>query len=103
MKEDFCVDMQKKYLKKLGALKNKYNVGQSIEDYVQKQFDVFKSFFPKLSDQELILAAISGLPEEIQLSMNEYKGVSTSVFKSFCKTLDQVMKARQDAADQNQD
>ena len=95
--------MQKVYLKKLGALKNKYKAGESIEDYVQGQFDVFRSFFPKLNDQELILAAISGLPEEIQLGMNEYKGVSTSVFKSFCKTMDQVLKANQNAADQNRD
>lgn len=99
VKEDFCADMQKAYLKKLSALKSKYKNGESIEVYVQGQFDVFKSFFPKLNDQELILLAISGLPGEIQLSMNEYKDVSTSVFKSFCKTLDQVMKVKQAASE----
>ena len=97
VKEDFCEDMQKQYLKRLSGLKIKFKSGDSIEEYVQGQFDVFKSFFPKLNDQELILAAISGLPEDIQLSMNEYKDVTASVFKNFCKTMDQVLKAKASA------
>lgn len=80
LKVDFVEIMQKRFAKKLGDLKKPYVNNESVEDYVQNQFALHKSFLPKMSDKELILLAIAGLPKTMILELIEYKDVKLSVF-----------------------
>ena len=92
LKEDFVEDMQNRFVEKLSQLKKKYVPDELVEKYVEEQCEVHKSFFPKLSEKELILAAMAGLPKEMQLELNEYKDVALSVFLNFCNYMDQAKK-----------
>lgn len=97
LKDDFIEYMQKRFVKKLGELKKQYDNKESVEKYVQDQVDIHKAFFPKLTEKELILAAIAGLPDTLKLDLNEYKDVKLSVFLSFCNFVDKSNQAaRQD-------
>lgn len=102
LKDDFVEIMQKRFVKKLGDLKKSYVDNESVENYVQEQFNLYKSFFQKLTEKELILAAMAGLPQAYKLELIEYKDVKAFVFLSFCQFIDKANKAIQDPENEAQ-
>lgn len=88
VKEEFCHHMQKQFVEKIALLKKHYTKGQTVKDFVKEQIESHKAFFPKLSDKELILASIGGLPQEIRFELVEYKDAKLSTFLEFCECID---------------
>ena len=103
LKDEFVEFMQKRFVKKLGELKKQYVDDQSAEAYVQGQVNVHKSFFSKMSEKELILVAMAGLPEDFRLELTEYKDVKLSVFQSFCQFIDKANKVIADRDEEEQE
>lgn len=100
LKEDFIEMMQKRFVKKLGDLKKQHNENESVETYVQNQFNLHKSFFPKMTEKDLILLSIAGLSQSLKLELIEYKDVKLSVFLNFCKFIDKANLANQRAQEE---
>lgn len=87
--KEFCIEMHSKYFEKLSTFKEKLASDDKVEIYIQNQINAFKEFFPKMTDQELILAAMSGLPKKIQIELDDYKSVKVNDFLHFCMLFDQ--------------
>lgn len=85
---DFCSEMQTKYFEKLSVLKKKWRSGDKVQEYSKEQIDSFKMFYPKMNDNELILAAVSGLPKKIQIELDDYRDSKIDDFLHFCGLFD---------------
>lgn len=91
-KGEFVDEMNTRFLSKLSMLKQKHEGTQTYTDYVDQQIKIYKSFFPKMTDNDLILTLLAGLPNNAQKDLNEFRSVGLNAFKSFCAILDKDKK-----------
>ena len=87
-KDDFVEEMNNQCLKKLSTLKQKWETGKTYVEYVNDQIETQKLFFRNMSESDLILNCLAGLPDSAQKDLNEFKSVSLKAFVSFCSILD---------------
>ena len=92
-KDEFLDEMNKRFLKKLSTLKQKWETSKTYAEYVNEQVETHKSFFPNMTESELILVCLSGLPCSVQTDLNEFKSVSLNAFVNFCAILDKEKAA----------
>lgn len=84
-KKRFVVDFNAFYISKLSQVRKMYSEdAEKLNEYADRQTNLWQRFFPSMSQKELNKAVISGLEPKLALQLSHYVGADKKDFLTYC-------------------